>query len=97
MENLLLDIGVQYTADTYQYYSVYAPWPATSVSTTSKKLDGCWLANFKLRKKAGRMEFFSGMDNIFNKDYTVQFGSSLDDRGYPMPGRTVSSGLKFEF
>ncbi|MEK7449100.1 MAG: TonB-dependent receptor, partial [Planctomycetota bacterium] len=97
IEKLFLDISGQYISDTYQYYAVYAAWPATKVSTDSKKLPGYWLVHLKLRKNIKDTTLFLGVDNLTNKEYAIQFGSSLDDRDYPMPGRSVSGGLEVKF
>jgi outer membrane cobalamin receptor len=98
MEKLFLDFNVQYISSTYQYYTIYEAWPGTAVWAETKKQGGYWLANMKLRKNtAGNFGFFVGMENITNKDYVIQLGSSINDRGYPMPGRTVLAGAEFRF
>jgi len=92
---LIFNIETQYTSKTFQYYSDYSAWPA--VTTLAKQLPGYWLTNLKLRQKTKSVNFFLGIDNIANKQYAVQFGSSIDDRDYPMPGRTYTSGLELKF
>ena len=97
IEKLYLDLNAQYNSATYQYYSVYAAFPDTSVTTEPKRLNGYWLANLKLRKSIENMEFSVGVENMTDKQYAVQFGSSLDDHDYPMPGRMVLGGMSVKF
>ena len=95
LENLFFNFGVQYTSETYQYYSDYNAWPA--VTTLTKSLPGHWLAGLKIRRETKNTELFFGIDNITNKQYAVQFGSSIDDLDYPMPGRSYTAGLNLKF
>ncbi|MBI4834918.1 MAG: TonB-dependent receptor [Planctomycetes bacterium] len=98
-ENLFLDMDVQYIASTYQYYgNSDLGFPVETAWTETKKQGGYWLVNMKIRKNtAGNFGFFIGMENITNKEYVIQLGSSINDRGYPMPGRTVLAGAEFRF
>jgi outer membrane receptor protein involved in Fe transport len=95
VENLMFDFGLQYTSETYQYYSDYNAWPA--VTTLTKSLPGYWLSGLKIRRSTKGLELFLGIDNLTNKEYAAQFGSSIDDRDYPMPGRSYTAGLNLKF
>jgi len=97
-EDLFLDMGAQYIAPTYQYFiKTDLGFPVEKAWTRTKKLSGYWLANLKLRKSVKKVEFSLGVENLFNKQYAIQFGSDINDRDYPMPGRTILGGLKLEF
>ena len=96
-EGLSLNINVQYVDDTYQYYANYAPWPATGVTTDKKNLDDYTLVDLRLTQAFKAGEIFMAADNIFNEDYANQFGVSITDRDFPMPGRNVRLGIKMKF
>ena len=97
-EDLFLDLGAQYVAPTYQYYEkTDLGFPITNAWTETKKFSSYWLANLKLRKIVKNLEFSLGVENLFNKEYTIQAGSDIDDRDYPMPGRMVVGGLSVRF
>ncbi|MFH0889417.1 MAG: TonB-dependent receptor [Planctomycetota bacterium] len=95
IDKLMFDINVQYVSDAYQYYSDYTAYP--TVTTIKKSLASYWLSNLKIRRTMESMEFFLGVDNITDKKYAAQFGSSIDDCNYPMPGRTYNFGLSIRF
>lgn len=98
VENLFLDTDVQYIASTYQYYSASdLGFPIETVWTETKKQGGYWLANMKVRKSINNFGLSLGVENLTNKQYVIQLGSSIDDRGYPMPGRTILGGIEFRF
>ena len=95
IEKFLVNMGVQYISETSQYYSDYSAWP--SVTTMEKSLSGYWLVNLKTRYSIKDAELFLGLDNLTDKKYAIQFGSSIDDRDYPMPGRTITTGVTMRF
>ena len=95
-KGLRLKAGVKYVDETYQYYSKYAPWPATDVSTTTRKLDDYTAGNIELTQTLGSGEIFLVVDNLFNTEYARQFGD-FNDQGYPIPGRNAIVGVKIKF
>ena len=98
VKNLFLDIDVQYIASTYQYYgNSNGGFPIEDAWTETKKQGGYWLSNMKIRKNINNLGFFVGIENMTNKDYVIQLGSDINDRGYPMPGRTVLGGIGIKF
>ncbi len=75
------------------YYANYSNAPIVTMKT--KKLPSYFLMNAKVSGTfADNYEAFLKLDNIFDADYQEQFGISYDDRGYPMPGLTLSLGVK---
>ena len=97
IKDFIFNLGIQYNSATYQYYAIYAAFPDTSVTTQEKKMAGYWLVNLKLSKNVKDMNFSLGVENLLNKQYTTQAGSSITDRGYPMPGRMVMVNCEMKY
>jgi len=95
IEKLLVNLAVQYISETSQYYSDYSAWPF--VTTLEKSLPGYWLVNLKTRYSIKNTDIFLGVDNLTDKKYANQFGSSIYDRDYPMPGRAITTGVTMRF
>ena len=94
-EGLRLNLDAQYVDKTYQYYANWAAWPA--VSTDTKRLKDYTLVNIKLAQSFKNGEVFLGVDNLFDREYAHQFGFDINDRDYPMPGRSITGGIKVKF
>ena len=45
------------------------------------------------QKIAGSIEVYAGVDNLTDVAYAEQFGNSLEDGNYPMPGRSYYGGM----
>lgn len=87
----------QFQSAIAQYYPRYAPFPDTWVAMDTKELSRFSTLNVKLSYKVDRLEFILAVDNLFDDEYAMQFGYSLDDRDYPMPGRSFTTGVSLEF
>jgi len=94
-KGLRLNLDCQYVDKTYQYYNNWAAWPA--VSTDTKRLKDYTLVNIKLAQSFKNGEVFLGVDNLFDREYAHQFGLDIDDQDYPMPGRSITGGIKVKF
>jgi len=91
VSGLNLHLNAQYVSETYQYYQNWDAPPVVSMDT--KKMDSYWLADTKVTKKIKNMEIFFAVNNIFDEEYAIQFGQTIDDRDYPMPGRSITGGI----
>jgi len=82
-----IDLCEQYVSEIRNYYTNYDSYPV--ITTDEKFIYAYFLLNASITKTFHR--FFSlsiGMKNVLNVDYATQFGYSIDDLDYPMPGRT---------
>ena len=60
-----------------------------------KRLAAHTLLGVRLAQKlVGSIEAYLGVDNLTNVAYAEQFGNSLDDGNYPMPGRSYYGGME---
>ncbi len=76
------------------YYPDYSEYP--SVSMHEKVLDEYIVVNMSARKSL--FEFLMldfGIRNLFDVQYATQFGFTIDDRDYPMPGRLAYAHLRW--
>ena len=63
-----------------------------------KELAKHFILNAKIsRGILDNLEIFIAGDNLLDTDYEEQFGTSFDDQGYPMPGRTIMAGISWKF
>lgn len=85
--DLLLD--VEYTGRRVGYF----PDPFT-FELAEKWLDAATVVNGNVGFNVGPQYFFFKVDNIFDNQYSEEFGSTLKDRDYPRPRRTLSYGMK---
>jgi outer membrane cobalamin receptor len=75
-------------AEQVNYYPNYENYP--HVSMDEKVLDGYYVMNLDATKSLFNMLTCGvGVRNIFDVDYATQFGFTIDDLDYPMPGRLV--------
>ena len=82
-----LNIAGQYVSERLNYYPDYDDYPNVSMGT--KKLGSYIVINTSLRKTLHRhMSVTAGIKNVTDTEYALQFGNTLDDLDYPMPGRT---------
>lgn len=88
-----LGLTGSYVGKRVNYYANYMDdYPNVTMDT--KTLDAYFIINTVFSKKLVEVLTLSiGAKNLFNTEYAIQFGNSLDDFDYPMPGRT----LFFEF
>ena len=82
-----LNIAGQYVSERFNYYPNYEDYPNVTMDT--KKLGSHIVINAALTKTIHRyLTIAAGIKNLTDTDYALQFGNSIDDRDYPMPGRT---------
>lgn len=85
-------INALFVSEQVNYYPDYTEYP--SVLMHEKVLDGYVAVNMSARKSL--FEFLTldfGIRNLLDVQYATQFGFSIDDRDYPMPGRCVYAHL----
>lgn len=93
-------LNFQYVSEIHNYYTDWASSdPITgTIQTKDKKLSSYQLCNVTINKKIDdSSKLFIEINNIFNEKYNVQFGSSLNDQDYPMPGTNIRTGYRFMF
>ncbi|MDI6841002.1 MAG: TonB-dependent receptor [bacterium] len=90
-----LNLRARFVDKRVNYYPNYENVPVVTVDT--KPLNSCWVMDAKFTQRMGNLKLEIGIDNIFNKDYIEQFGTSFKDRGYPMPLRTYIIGMNYGF
>lgn len=94
VEGLKLYLDVQYVYKTYNYYQNWSAEPLISMDV--KKLPGYALIGLKIIKRFKNSELYFAIENLTDEDY-AKFGSSINDRNYPLPGRNFTGGLKVKF
>jgi outer membrane cobalamin receptor len=87
-----INLTGSYVAARVNYYPNYEDYP--NVTMDEKRLDDYVLVSISASKKVVKYLALSiGIKNFFNTEYTSQFGNMIDDRDYPMPGRTFFAQL----
>ncbi|KPK63313.1 hypothetical protein AMJ83_07550 [candidate division WOR_3 bacterium SM23_42] len=82
-----LNIAGKYLSERSNYYPNYDDYPNVTMDT--KKLASHIVINTALTKMIYRhLTITAGIKNLTNTDYALQFGNTIDDLDYPMPGRT---------
>jgi len=85
-DKFTLNLAETYVARKVNYYPNYDDAP--NVSMDIKKLDGYFLLNGCIQKELFKyLSLTIGIKNFFATEYATQFGNSMGDRDYPMPGR----------
>ncbi len=94
-----LDLNYQYIAKTSNYYLDWdqADGLTGNIPTTEKKLSGFDLVNLKISRQLKNWELYIAVNNLLDKEYGIQFGPTLVDQNYPMPGRNFTFGAKVNF
>lgn len=86
----------RYVGERLNYYPDYGNSPFVSMDT--KRLGDYFVANLILKQKIKpQADIYLNIYNIFNRKYAEQFGNSMTDRDYPMPGRNLTAGINFYF
>jgi len=86
---LQLDLALSetYVSERSNYYSNYDSFPI--VRMDEKVLDDYVLLNAALNRDFSHFLSISmGVKNLLDTEYALQFGYTVDDLDYPMPGRT---------
>lgn len=82
-------MGVEYTGRRVAYFQ-----DPVAFELAEKWLESAAVVNGNVGFNVGPQYFFFKVDNIFDNRYSEQFGSTLKDRNYPRPRRTLSYGMK---
>ncbi|MHC5053390.1 MAG: TonB-dependent receptor plug domain-containing protein [Planctomycetota bacterium] len=90
-------LSASWRSDVVQYYRTWPAFPAGDITYPEKTLPGCWLIGLRTSLSRGKREVFVRADNLLDEDHALQFGPSLDDHDYPMPGRSVTVGARIRF
>ncbi|MCX7994297.1 MAG: TonB-dependent receptor [candidate division WOR-3 bacterium] len=94
-KDFLLTVSTQYTSRRFNYYENWTSLPDITIDT--KELKPCYLINLNIcRRFFKHLKFSSGIKNLLNYSYSVQFGNSMDDKDYPMPGRTYFAEISWD-
>jgi len=89
-------INGQFVDKMVNYYSDYSSWPNVSMKT--KELSKHFTLNARISQRIlNSLEIFITGNNLLDTEYMEQFGTTFDDQGYPMPGRTVMAGISWKF
>ncbi len=86
-----------FVGERVAYYTNYDNLP--EVTKDIKKTPDFFLFDIKITQSLReQMKIFLAIDNLFDKkDYIEQLGTTIDDRGYPFPGRSFTGGMSLEF
>ncbi|MCL5037492.1 MAG: TonB-dependent receptor [Chloroflexi bacterium] len=89
-----LMVSMNSAGKKYNYYANYNAWPA--VTTDVKELKGYTVFDVRLSKKfkgeKNEGEIFLLLSNIFNEKYATNFGNTITDRDFPLPGSAIYIG-----
>jgi outer membrane cobalamin receptor len=86
-----------YTGKRVNYYANYSDdYPHVFMDT--KTLEAYIIFDALISKKLFTfLTLALGAKNLFDTDYAVQFGNSMNDLDYPMPGRTLFAQLELNY
>ncbi|MBI5206830.1 MAG: TonB-dependent receptor, partial [Candidatus Firestonebacteria bacterium] len=91
-----INFNTRYISERYNYYPNYNNSPQVTMDT--KKLPDYFVADIKLSQNIKEnYNIFLSVNNILDKKYKEQFGTTFKDQGYPMPPRTISGGIEVKF
>jgi outer membrane receptor for ferrienterochelin and colicin len=89
------NIFVSFISKRINYYRNYANFP--NVSMYEKSLDPYCIINLHLTKKISRsLALSAGLKNVLDTKYATQFGHTMDDLDYPMPGRLFFAQVSWQ-
>lgn len=93
---LMTNINGRYTDKRLNYYANYTNFPEVSMDT--KEIPAYFIADLKLTQKISEyLKLFISINNVFDVKYIERFGSSIDDKDYPLPGRIYTGGISLTF
>lgn len=88
----IINLNCKYTSSRNNYYQSYDSMPI--IFTQTKILPQHVIFSLSLNQKLINIVNISlKIDNIFNTQYSEQFGNSIIDKDYPRPGRTIFIGI----
>ncbi|KPJ71733.1 hypothetical protein AMJ52_08340 [candidate division TA06 bacterium DG_78] len=92
-----LSLTGTYAGERVNYYANYIDdYPNVLMDT--KTLDTYFVMNAVFNKKCFKFLTLSlGVKNLLDTEYALQFGNSIEDLDYPMPGRTAFAQLTLDY
>jgi outer membrane cobalamin receptor len=85
-----------YVATQVNYYVSYDEYPDITMDT--KTLDSYIMLNIGFSKKVlNYLKLSVGAKNLLDKDHAKQFGNSMTDLDYPMPGRLFFARISMDY
>ena len=85
--DLGLNLSGQYASPRVNYYANYDAYPVVSMDT--KTLNAYLVLHAALSRVLSRhVRIAAGIKNLLDTRYALQFGNTVFDLDYPMPGRT---------
>ena len=88
----IINLNCKYTSSRANYYPSYNSLPNVIMQT--KILPQHITFSLSLNQKlVNIVNIILKIDNIFNVQYSEQFGNSIIDKDYPRPGRTIFVGI----
>ncbi len=94
--DILFSLSGFLVAEQVNYYPNYDNYPHVSMDV--KTLDHYFVLNTNMNKKFFKyLRVAVGIKNLFDVRYAQQFGNSLDDYDYPMPGRTLFTQIAWHY
>lgn len=86
--DMSVGFSAYFVSEQVNYYPDYREYP--TVVMREKTLAGYVVINVSVRKSFFEiLTLGAGVRNLLDVQYATQFGSTIDDRDYPMPGRLV--------
>jgi outer membrane cobalamin receptor len=90
-----LSVSGRYRSERVNYYQSYNS--DFSVTCDAKRLAGFMVLDAGVSHMfLHRLQVVLRAQNLLDVRYAEQFGNSIQDRDYPMPGRNVSLGVRYE-
>ncbi len=91
----IINLNCKYTSSRTNYYLSYDSLPNVIMQT--KILPQHVIFSLSLNQKlVNIVNIILKIDNIFNVQYSEQFGNSIIDKDYPRPGRTIFVGINIK-
>jgi outer membrane cobalamin receptor len=93
-----LNCGIEgrYVSEQCNYYPDYSEYPVITMDT--KTLASFNVYDLYIQKRLHRLTSLSnGIKNVLNSEYATQFGYSIHDRDFPMPGRTFYAEVSVHY
>lgn len=99
--NIANDLGTKiniygrYASARYNYYPSYDSLPKIIMQT--KKLPAYFVLSLHISQKISNIiNLILKVENLYDTQYSEQFGNSMIDRDYPRPGRSMFIGFKIK-
>jgi vitamin B12 transporter len=91
-----VNIAGRYFSERSNYYPNYDDYPHVTMDT--KKLGSHIVINTALTAKIySHLTITTGIKNLTGTNYALQFGNTINDLDYPLPGRTYFARFSLDF